>query len=48
MYRVFNMGIGMVAITPESDSGAVPGGDYRWKPFRIGKVTKGAGRVEIS
>ncbi len=47
MYRVFNMGIGMVAIVPQADSGRVPGGDYRWAPFRIGRVSGGAEGVKI-
>ncbi len=47
MHRVFNMGIGMVAIVPEADSGQVPEGDYRWKPFRIGRVSEGTGGVEL-
>jgi phosphoribosylformylglycinamidine cyclo-ligase len=47
MHRVFNMGIGMVAIVPEAGAEKVPGGDYRWKPFKIGKVTEGAGEVKL-
>ncbi len=48
MHRVFNMGIGMVTIVPQGDSGRIPGGDYRWKPFRIGRVTQGAGEVKLA
>ena len=47
MHRVFNMGIGMVAIVPAADSGQVHDGDYRWKPFKIGKVTVGSGEVRL-
>jgi phosphoribosylaminoimidazole (AIR) synthetase len=47
MFRAFNMGIGMVAVVPRSDSGKVSGGDYRWAPFRIGRVTEGAGEVKL-
>ncbi len=47
MYRVFNMGIGMVAVVPRGDAEKVPGGDYRWPPFRIGRVTEGAGEVKL-
>jgi phosphoribosylformylglycinamidine cyclo-ligase len=48
MHRVFNMGVGMVVIVPEADSGQVPKGDYRWKPFRIGRVTEGKGEVKLA
>jgi phosphoribosylformylglycinamidine cyclo-ligase len=41
MYRVFNMGIGMVVIVPAGAGGLVPGEGLRWEPFRIGRVTAG-------
>ncbi len=47
MHRVFNMGIGMVAMVPEADAGRIHGGDYCWKPFRIGRVSSGADGVEL-
>ncbi len=47
MHRVFNMGIGMVAIVPSADSEKVPGGEYRWNPFRIGRVSREASGVEL-
>ena len=47
MHRVFNMGVGMVAIVPEADSGRVPEGEYSWNPFKIGRVSEGAGSVEL-
>ena len=48
MHRVFNMGIGMVAIVPVSDAERVLEGDYRWKPFRIGRVSADANGVELA
>jgi len=47
MFRVFNMGIGMVAIVPGEGSGRVLEGDYRWAPFRIGRVAAGIDGVEV-
>jgi phosphoribosylformylglycinamidine cyclo-ligase len=47
MHRVFNMGIGMVVIVPESDDVLVEKGDYRWKPFQIGRITEGPGDVVL-
>lgn len=48
MYRVFNMGIGMVAVVPSSDDEKVSGDGYRWKPFRIGKVVPGKKQVHLT
>jgi phosphoribosylformylglycinamidine cyclo-ligase len=47
MHRVFNMGIGMVAIVSPSEAEKVPAGDYRWNPFRIGRVSAAADGVEL-
>lgn len=41
MFRVFNMGIGMILVVPAGAGGLVSGDDLRWKPFRIGSVTEG-------
>ena len=48
MHRVFNMGIGMVAIVPEADSARIPDGDYRWNPFKIGRVSESLGEVRLA
>ena len=48
MHRVFNMGIGMVALVPAADSEKVLKGSYRWDPFRIGRVSAGADGVELA
>ncbi len=45
MYRVFNMGVGMVVIVPAGAGRRVPGEGLRWAPFRIGRVTAGDRRV---
>ena len=47
MYRVFNMGVGMVVIVSAEDDGAFDTGDFRWKPFRIGRVVKGERKVRL-
>ena len=47
MYRVFNMGVGMVVIVSAEDDGAFDAGDFRWKPFRIGRVVKGEKKVRL-
>lgn len=47
MYRVFNMGIGMVAVVADEEGVKVPEGNYRWKPFRIGRVVEGQGGVRL-
>lgn len=47
MYRVFNMGIGMVFIVPAGEAGAMPAEGLRWKPFRIGAVTAGDREVRL-
>jgi phosphoribosylformylglycinamidine cyclo-ligase len=45
MYRVFNMGIGMVFIIPPEDGPGLGKGDFRWSPILIGTVVKGRGEV---
>ena len=45
MFRVFNMGVGMVFVIPAGGEGRLSGGDFRWKPFRIGAVVEGEGEV---
>ena len=47
MHRVFNMGIGMVVITPAGGNVLVEKGDYRWKPFLIGEITERSGEVVL-
>lgn len=47
MYRVFNMGTGMIVILKKSDENEIEKGDYRWEPFPVGKVVEGEGRVLI-
>ncbi|RKZ05336.1 phosphoribosylformylglycinamidine cyclo-ligase [bacterium] len=47
MYRVFNMGVGLVVIVPPDDEGNVPKGEYRWRPFPIGRVVEGQREVKI-
>lgn len=47
MYRVFNMGLGMIFFVSEKESGMVGDGNYRWDPIRVGKVIKGNGEVVI-
>jgi phosphoribosylformylglycinamidine cyclo-ligase len=47
MYRVFNMGLGMVVFLSEQESEKLGDGDYRWDPIRVGTVVKGRGEVVI-
>ncbi len=47
MYRVFNMGIGMIVVLKRSGENMIEKGEYRWKPFPVGKIVKGDGRVLI-
>jgi phosphoribosylformylglycinamidine cyclo-ligase len=47
MYRVFNMGIGMTVVLPDGGSERIDEGRYRWEPVRIGRITKGDGKVEF-
>jgi len=47
MFRVFNMGIGMVVILPAEDEEAVSKGRYRWRPFPIGEVVEGTKGVNL-
>jgi len=50
MFRTFNMGIGFVAIAPESDADRlIKGfGSYDLDATVIGRITEGAGAVEIT
>ncbi len=48
MYRVFNMGIGMVVIVAPGSDAAMQSGAYRWKPFRIGRIVAGDRAVNLS
>jgi phosphoribosylformylglycinamidine cyclo-ligase len=41
MYRVFNMGVGMVFITDKNSKSSIVKAKCRWKPFLIGRVMKG-------
>ena len=46
MFRVFNMGIGMIVIIPAKDEEKMPRVEgLRWDPFRIGRVIQGDGKV---
>ncbi|MBN2070362.1 MAG: phosphoribosylformylglycinamidine cyclo-ligase [Candidatus Krumholzibacteriota bacterium] len=47
MYRVFNMGIGMIMIIPPSDEEKLDLAGLRWEPFPIGNVVKGEGKVSL-
>ncbi len=48
MYRVFNMGIGMVIILPDADRPDPGKAGCRWEPFRVGKVTDGNRKVILN
>ena len=48
MYRVFNMGVGLVVILPKGGSGRLGEGEYRWGPFRIGTITGGERGVKLA
>ena len=41
MYRVFNMGVGMIFITGKGSGSAIAEAKCRWKPFAIGRVIRG-------
>ena len=47
MFRVFNMGIGMVVIVSRDEESRIREGKYRWAPFVIGEVVKGRGDVVL-
>jgi phosphoribosylformylglycinamidine cyclo-ligase len=47
MHRVFNMGVGMIVIVAPEAEREVARGKYRWKPFRVGRVTAGEKKVAI-
>jgi len=47
MFRVFNMGIGMVVIVSQDEENRIREGKYRWAPFVIGEVVKGRGDVVL-
>ncbi len=46
MFRVFNMGIGMIVIIPAKDEEKIQWVEgLRWDPFCIGRVIQGDGKV---
>lgn len=45
MFRVFNMGVGMIFIIPGGDEPRLEECDLRWRPFRIGEVVEGSTEV---
>ncbi len=45
MYRVFNMGVGMIFVIPAGEEGRLSKGDFRWDPFHVGSVVEGEGEV---
>ncbi len=47
MYRVFNMGVGMIFITDKGGSAAIAEAACRWEPFPIGKVVEGEKEVVL-
>ncbi|UCF06416.1 MAG: phosphoribosylformylglycinamidine cyclo-ligase [bacterium] len=47
MFRVFNMGVGMVCVVGSEDDRTIGTGDYRWKPFRIGTIVPGERDVRL-
>jgi phosphoribosylaminoimidazole (AIR) synthetase len=48
MYRVFNMGIGMVFVVPAGSGRRITMEDLRWKPLRIGTVVEGEPGVRLA
>jgi phosphoribosylformylglycinamidine cyclo-ligase len=47
MYRVFNMGIGMIVIVGGGAAGGIECDGCRWQPFPVGRVVEGSGDVLI-
>jgi phosphoribosylformylglycinamidine cyclo-ligase len=47
MYRVFNMGVGMIVVASSGDDARIAQGRYRWKPFPVGRVTTGERTVDL-
>jgi phosphoribosylformylglycinamidine cyclo-ligase len=47
MYRVFNMGLGMLAVVGKSDSGTVPKKVEDMPVYNVGEIVAGDGTVEI-
>ncbi len=45
MYRVFNMGVGMIFITNKGGEASVAESKCRWDPFPIGRVVEGDRKV---
>jgi phosphoribosylformylglycinamidine cyclo-ligase len=45
MYRVFNMGVGMVLIADQGSRGEIARAKCRWEPFNIGSVVEGKAEV---
>jgi len=48
MFRVFNMGVGMVVVVSHEEEDLISKGRYRWEPFPIGEVVEGKREVIIS
>ncbi len=47
MFRVFNMGIGMIAIVPSGKDSYIAKGSFRRKPAKVGCVVKGQREVHL-
>ena len=47
MFRVFNMGIGMIFIIPAGEESRLAAGDFRYDPFRVGTVIDGSREVVL-
>jgi phosphoribosylformylglycinamidine cyclo-ligase len=47
MFRVFNMGVGMIFIIPAGEETRLGEGDFRWNPFRIGAVVEDGREVVL-
>lgn len=47
MYRVFNMGIGMIIIVAGGAESRIECDGCRWEPFPVGRVVEGTGEVRM-
>ena len=47
MYRVFNLGVGMIMVIPAQDEEKISAEGLRWEPFPVGTVVKGERKVHI-
>jgi len=45
---VFNMGVGMIVVVSSRDDDLLPEGDFRWKPFPVGRVVAGERNVRLA